>query len=303
MDGKSIALDARAAQSDSRNVAPAGAVFLAHADNDETLIRLWLDGRPETTQRAYRADVRSLLAHVAKPLAAVTLGELQTYAGSLADLAPASRHRKLAATKSLYAFGHKLGYLPFDTARVLQLPRLKDRLAERIVTEAEARRLIDLEPNPRNQAALRLMYGCGLRISEVCGLLWRDLKGTKTGGQITVHGKGGKTRIVLVQPKLWRLLAALKRGAGPDEPVLRSRADGLLDASACHRIVKAAAKRAGLPDSFSAHWLRHAHASHSLDHGAPIHVLQGSLGHGSLTTTTRYVHARPGDGSALYLPE
>ena len=72
-------------------------------------------------------------------------------------------------------------------------------------------------------------------------------------------------------------------------------------ASACpYRVVKAA-KRAGLSAEVSAHWLRHAHASHSLDRGAPIHLVQQTLGHASVATTGRYLHARPTDSSARYL--
>jgi integrase/recombinase XerD len=68
-----------------------------------------------------------------------------------------------------------------------------------------------------------------------------------------------------------------------------------------HRIVKRAAARAGLPANFSAHWYRHAHASHALDAGAPSHVVQAVLGHASLAMTGRYAHARPCDSSAFYL--
>jgi integrase/recombinase XerD len=280
----------------------AAQVSLAQADNDETLTRLWLHGRPATTAAAYSRDAGALLAHVAKPLRAVTLGDLQDYASSLSGLAPASQARKIAACKSLIAFAHKLGYLPFDTARPLHTPRLKDTLAERIITEAEAQRLIALEPNPRNQALLRLLYSCGLRISEACGLCWRDLKGAKSGGQATVFGKGGKTRAVLIQAKLWRLLQALKRDAGPDDPVFRGQRGGL-DRSGAHRICKAAGKRAGLDPRLSAHWLRHASASHALDNGAPVHVVQQSLGHASLATTTRYSHARPSESVSQYIQE
>lgn len=281
----------------------ASPVAPVHADNDETLVRLWLHGRPETTRSAYSRDAGALLAHVGKPLRSVTLGELQDYAASLAHLAPASQARRLAAAKSLCAFAYRLGYLRYDLARPLQLPRLRDRLAERIVSEAEVSRLIALEPNARNHALLRLLYSCGLRISEACGLCWRDLKGAKSGGVAAVHGKGSKTRHVLVPPKLWRMLAALKDGAEPEHPVFRSRSGGPLDRSGAHRIVKAAAKRAGLPDAFSAHWCRHASASHAMDHGAPAHVVQASLGHASLSTTSRYVHARPTEGVGSYLPE
>ena len=65
--------------------------------------------------------------------------------------------------------------------------------------------------------------------------------------------------------------------------------------------MKAAAIRTGLDPAVSAHWLRHAHVSHALDRGAPAHLLQATVGHSSLATTSRYAHARPGDSSARYL--
>jgi integrase/recombinase XerD len=70
-----------------------------------------------------------------------------------------------------------------------------------------------------------------------------------------------------------------------------------------HRAVRAAAKRAGLKPGVSPHWLRHSHASHALDRGAPPQVVQKNLGHASLATTTGYLHSRRGDHSANYLPE
>ena len=273
------------------------------ASSDNHLVELWLHGRPASTRSAYVADVRTLVAHLGRPFRSTTIGDLQSWAETLEPLKPASRARKLAAIKSLFGYGHRIGYLHFDVAAPLLLPKVKDQLSERILGEADIQRLLQLEPNARNNALLRLLYAGGLRISEVCDLCWRDLKGTKTGAVATVFGKGGKTRPVLVQPKLWRVLSALRAQAGPDDPVFRSERGGKLDRSAVHRLVKAAAARAGLPDDVSAHWLRHAHASHALDHCAPPHVLQSSLGHASLVTTTRYVHVRPGDGSAKYLPE
>ena len=288
--------------------AAAATLVPVQVESDAVLLRLWLEGRPAATRQAYGRDAGVFLGHVGKGVGAVTLADLQDFARTLDRLAPASQARRLAALKSLFKFAHRLGYVAFDVGQPLRLPKLRDALAARIVTEAEALRLIGLEPNPRNHALLRLLYATGLRVSELCGLRWADLSAArggaaKAGGQATVFGKGGKTRAVLVAPKLWRQLAALRRDAGPEAAVFRSKAGGALDRSQVHRIVKAAAKRAGLPPGLSAHWLRHAHASHALDHGAPLHVLQASLGHGSLTTTTRYVHARPGDGSARYLPE
>lgn len=78
---------------------------------------------------------------------------------------------------------------------------------------------------------------------------------------------------------------------------------GHLDRTQVYRIVKAAASRAGIEGNVSPHWLRHAHASHSLDRGAPLHLVQATLGHSSVATTERYLHARPNDSSAMYLPD
>jgi integrase/recombinase XerD len=162
--------------------------------------------------------------------------------------------------------------------------------------------MLALKADPRNQVLLTLLYGAGLRISEPCGLKWRDLAERENGaGQVTIYGKGGKTRVVLVSEATWKLLAELRGDAGPDAPVFRSRKGGHLDPSAVHRIVKAAAERAGLSAEVSAHWLRHGHASHSLERGAPIHLVQATLGHASVATTGRYLHARPTDSSARYL--
>jgi site-specific recombinase XerD len=266
------------------------------------LIGLWLDGRPPHTRRAYASDVAGLQRHVGKPLAAVTLGDLQTWSGSFADLAPASRARRIGAAKSLLSFSERIGYLRFNVGAALRAPPIKNVLAERILDEADVIRLIVLERDPRNHALLRLGYIAGLRISEICGLRCRDLK-TRSGGagQITVFGKGGKTRIVLLPAAMWRELVALRGEAAGDDPVFRSVRGGPLDPSQVHRIVKAAAKRADLPATVSAHYLRHAHVSHALDRGAPAHLVQATVGHSDLRTTSRYAHAKPNESSATYL--
>jgi site-specific recombinase XerD len=278
------------------------AAYTERAASDETLIRLWLDGRSPHTRRAYGADVRSLLATAGKPIAALTLPDLQAWTESLGALAPASRARKIGAVKSLLSFGERTGYLPFNVGAALRVPPVKNVLAERILEENDVIRLIALEPDRRNHALLRLGYIAGLRISELCGLRWRDAKRRAAGGgQITIFGKGGKTRVVLLPASMWRELAALRGEAPEDDPVFRSGKGGTLHPSQIHRIVKQAAARSGLPRAVSAHWLRHAHCSHALDRGAPAHLVQATVGHSDLRVTSRYAHARPGDSSANYL--
>ncbi len=271
------------------------------AERDEQLLALWLFDRPEETRRAYAGDVRGFFAHTGRPVQATTLGDVQGFVSSLAGLAPASRGRKLSAVKSLFGFAHRLGYVPFNVAAPMRQPAVKHALAERIVVEADVHRLLALEPDLRNRALLTVLYIGGVRIGEAASLCWRDAQPRDDAGQLTVFGKGGRTRAVLLPRTTWALLAALRGEAAPDAPMFRSRRGGWLDASQVHRIVKAAAKRASLPPGVSAHWLRHAHASHALDRGAPIHLVQATLGHASVATTGRYLHARPSDSSAKYL--
>jgi integrase len=146
---------------------------------------------------------------------AVTLGDLQAFAAGLeaAGLAPASRRLTLAAVKSLLAFGQRVGYLRFDVGAAVKLPPVKDALAERILDREAVLRLIDREPDARNRAVRRLLYAGGLRVSEACALRWRDLQPRDDVGQVTLYGKGGKTRVVLLSPATWRVLLALPGAA------------------------------------------------------------------------------------------
>lgn len=272
------------------------------AENDNQVIAMWLHGRPETTQRAYAYEVKTLMAVVVKPLTQITLGDLQGYFDGLSELAPATRSRSINAVKSLFRFAQRIGYLRFNPCAAILSPKIKNTLAERILNESQVHRLISLEPSNRNRVLLRLLYASGMRVSEICGLTWKDCQERGESGQITVYGKGGKTRVVLLSPETWADLMTLPKGSSPDSPLFTSRkGKGHLSPVQVHRIVKDASERAGIEAGVSPHWLRHAHASHSLDRGCPVHLVQATLGHCSLATTSRYVHARPDDSSARYL--
>src|SRR5262245_39171973 len=94
-----------------------------------------------------------------------------------------------------------------------------------------------LEPSRRNRAMLRLAYAAGLRVSELVGLRWRDVVERGDAGQVTVLGKGGKTRALLLSAATWAELVALRGAAGADGPVFRSRRGGHLDPAPAWRIV------------------------------------------------------------------
>lgn len=273
------------------------------ADNDEQLIELWLHGRPKNTQRAYRREVQRFLDAVDKPIRSIKLIDIQQYTDNIPPcLKESSVKRALSAIKSLFAFGFRLGYLSFDIGRAMKLPTFRDELADRILSETDVLRIISLEPQPRNRALLLTLYAGGFRVSEVCSLKWRHLQERDSAGQITVFGKGGKTRTVLMPQSAWEALQKLESNPSPEAPVFRSRKKGHLDESAVWRIVRKASERAGIDKNVSCHWFRHAHASHALDRGCPIHLVQASLAHSSISTTGKYLHARPTDSSGNYLP-
>lgn len=165
--------------------------------------------------------------------------------------------------------------------------------------------MIALEPQQRNKAILKLLYYGTLRVGELVALTWTDMVERPEGGQLTVYGKGGKTRFVLLPQPVWEDLSRLRGTASDSDPVFRSRKQkhgGHLDPSHINKVVKAAALRAGIQKKVSPHWLRHCHASHALDRNAPPHLIRDTLGHSSLATTSRYLKGRPKESSAKFLP-
>ena len=286
------------------NTYPA-AVMPSQADSDQQLITLWLKSHTsEHTRRAYTADVQRLLEHTGgKSLATTTLADLQGFAESLIDseLSASSRKRTINAIKSLLSFGQKIGYLPFNVGAALKAPKPKNTLAQRILTEAEVHAMIALTTKRRDQVLLRLLYASAGRVSEVCALTWQDAQASGDSGQVTLFGKGDQTRAVLLSKATWQALTSLRGDAKPTDPVFVSRKGGHLDESQAWRIVRAAARRAGITGNVSPHWLRHSHATHALDRGATATLVRDTLGHASLSTTSMYAHARPSDSSALHL--
>ena len=275
------------------------------SSRDSKIVDLWLEKHPSPhTRGCYQRDSERLLNHAKKPLARITLGDLQSFAQSLtsAGLAPISRARTLAAVKSLFGFCCRMRYLPANPAAELALPSYEQRLAERIVGEEDVTRMLQADAGPRDRVLLRLLYAAGLRVSEACGLRWRNLCPRGDAGQITVFGKNGRTRSITLPSAMWSELTGLRGAASAEDLVFPSRNGKHLDRGRVRVIVRRAAERAGVGGRLSPHWLRHAHASHALDNGAPIHLVQATLGHRSIATTSAYLHARPGDSSARFLP-
>lgn len=279
--------------------------IISRASDDAMLIEMWLHGRPLGTQVNYRRDVRALLDFTGKSLAQIALEDLQAYASRIdaQNLKGSTKRCKLNAIKSLFSFATKLNYVRFNVAAALRIPKGNSILAGRILKQIQVFKLIDKgASNPRDRALLKLLYGCGLRISEALQLSWDDFTERDSGEvQARILGKGHKLRVVLVPLQVWMEVEALRGDAPGDAPVFVSCRGKRLDRTMAHKIVKQAAAAAGISEKVSAHWLRHAHAQHALSKGAPISLVRDSLGHSNISVTNAYLESNPTDGSSNYL--
>jgi integrase/recombinase XerD len=269
---------------------------------DQELLWMWLHAKSVRTRAVYREEALKFLAWVNKPLKAVTLVDLYRYVDSRGDLASATKARIVNTLKSLFRFAHEAGYCPVNVALKLKPPKVRNHLAERLLTQQDVVRLIENATSSRNKVLLLLAYTTGLRVSEICGLKWRDLVAKQGGGQLVVQGKGGKTRYIMLPTPVWMAVERLRGTASANDPVFASRKKGgHLSRSMVMRIVRAAALKAGIDAPVSPHWLRHAHASHALERGAPLHLVQHTLGHSQIQSVAVYLHVQPMDSSARFL--
>ena len=201
--------------------------------------------------------------------------------------------RKLAAVRSLYRFLARRGAVRRNPAREVRSPRLARKLVS-FLPRDEAQVLVDArglggDARERDVAVLELLYATGLRVSELAGLdvdaLDRDAR------TVRVLGKGGKERMVPYGAPAARALDAyLGRRASDRGPVFVNGRGGRLTPRSIHTIVRRAARAAGVTRRVSPHTLRHTFATHLLDGGADLRMIQELLGHSRLSTTQRYTH-------------
>lgn len=274
-------------------------------------VRSYLDhlaierGLAANTLAAYRRDLRRYAAFLAVrdigDLGGVRAEDTSAFlAGLRTDLAASSAARTISAVRGLHAFAVREGMTESDPAREVRPPTLPRRLPKALqLTDVEAILAAAAAGEPprtlRDRALLEVLYGSGARISEAVGLDVDDLD--VPGGLVRLYGKGGKERVVpigsyareAVTAYLVRARPELAR-AGRGTPALFLNArGGRLTRQGAWGVLKIAADRAGVPaQRVSPHTLRHSFATHLLDGGADIRVVQELLGHASVTTTQVY---------------
>ncbi|MBW4935767.1 site-specific tyrosine recombinase XerD [Marinobacter sp. F4206] len=268
---------------------------------------IWLeDGLGEKTRQAYRSDLARLSAWLeeqpGKPLllAARRTDLLAWMSRGLADgVKTSTAARRLSGVRRFFRFLLREGLIVEDPTLRIDSPRLPRRLPDSL-TEEEVDALL-AEPDPevpielRDRAMLEILYGCGLRVSELTGL--RVDQVNLRQGVVRITGKGDKERLVpLGEEAVDWLLQYMKearpellRGRSCDALFPGNRPAAMTRQTFWHRI-KHYASRVGIRKHLSPHTLRHAFATHLLNHGADLRVVQMLLGHSDLSTTQIYTH-------------
>jgi len=268
---------------------------LSGATSDEQLLDLWLSGRPPASKTAYRPVALKFLQELPNGLQGATATQVLGWAESLNGM-PATVARKISTIKSLLSFGHRTGYLVFNIGLILKAPKVPDTLNERIIEEEGVEQVINAADHGRNKTLIRFLYASGVRIAEAVGLRFKDLQDFR----VTVHGKGRRTRTIMLPSTIADELRALRKKQDKDDaPIFKSLRGRQLSTRDARRIVK----RTGLEAGVKAwpHLFRHCHASHAMQSGASLILISKTLGHQNIATTSRYLHARPQDGSSRFL--
>lgn len=267
------------------------------------------------TIRNYASDLDQFLAYLARagdppPPAGIDQLLLREWLGDLyrQGLGALTIRRKLSALRSFFDSLHRQGLIPINRARLLSTPKAPHKLPE-VPTEEQTNRLLDdvaaekLErPFPaRDRAIFELLYGCGLRISELVGLTLDDYD--RSEGWLRVRGKRKKERQVPVpgkaQEALDRYLADRKAERDERAVFTNSRGVRLSDRGARGIVKLYAIVLAGDP-SLHPHSFRHAYATHLLSAGADLRAIQELLGHASLSTTQKYTQLSLTDLLRIY---
>jgi integrase/recombinase XerD len=280
-------------------------------------------GVADATIRAYRADLSDFAASRGAAARWATGPEVaQRYLAARSrrgrphdpGLAPTSLRRRAASIRGFYRFAYGDGIIGVDVAAHLDLPR-QPRLLPETLTVDEVIRLLEAaggEPEAagdttdaagirlRDRALLELLYAAGLRVSEALGLDRGDL--ALEAAYVRVVGKGDRERVVpvgevaigwLARYLAWPRAAWLAAAGDPAvaaSPVFVTPRGHRLGRQQAWLVVKHAAEAAGLDDRISPHTLRHSFATHLLEGGADLRVVQELLGHASISTTQLYTH-------------
>lgn len=261
-------------------------------------------GLTRNTAEAYVDDVNKLGAYLRSTgveLPDITLADLEQLVGELHDLgiAPRSQARIISGIKSFFKFLTTEGIIPQNPSILLESPAKGLHLPEVLTVEEIDAMIAAIDPASemaqRNRAIMEVLYGCGLRVSELVGL--RISLVFPEEGYLVVRGKGEKERVVPMSPRAIDEIAAymperarLRVNPADRDILFLNRLGSRLTRVMVFYIIKQLAKAADIRRPVSPHTLRHSFATHLLEGGANLRAIQQMLGHESISTTEVYLH-------------
>lgn len=261
-------------------------------------------GMAGNTREAYMGDVRKLLVYLAESgtkLREVTADTLRYFIGELHDLGIAERSqaRIVSGMRSFFRFLSMEDYLNPDPTELLESPKTGLHLPEVLTLEEIDAMIAAINPDKaeasRDRAMMEVLYGCGLRVSELIGLEISKIYAEE--GYLVVRGKGSKERMVPMSEAAVSALedyfedrSMLDVKPGCENTVFLNRRGRKLTRERIFQIVKSLAEDAGIRKNISPHTLRHSFATHLLEGGANLRAIQQMLGHETIATTQIYIH-------------
>jgi integrase/recombinase XerD len=268
---------------------------------DRFIDSLWLeDGLSKNTLESYRYDLKNFSIWYKKDLIEVTQSNIQEY---LAFKFPSSKSRSisrlLATLRRFYRYLLREKIIKEDPTLMIEMPKQSKTLPKSL-NEEEVENLlnapnIDQDQGLRDRAMLELLYACGLRVTELVSILLTEL--SMNDGVIRITGKGNKTRLVplgeeamsWINKYLTHARDQILKEKNSKFLFVTNRGEAMTRQTFWH-IIKKYAFAAGIQKSISPHVLRHAFATHLLNHGADLRVVQMLLGHSDISTTQIYTH-------------
>lgn len=245
-------------------------------------------GLAPNTIECYRRDIQKLLTFLEGR--ALTVELLYEFLSNL-QLASSSLGRTMISLRVFFRFLLREKLIEVDMTAYFETPKMWQLIPE-VMTQAEVERLLEIPPPSgfiglRDRALLEVLYASGLRVSELCQLKIQDV-GDEA---VRVMGKGSKERIVPIGRKAIEAVDRYLAVRENESPILfLSRNGKPLDRVLVWRMIKKRALQAGISKTISPHTLRHSFATHLLEGGAELRVIQEMLGHATIATTDRYTH-------------
>lgn len=251
------------------------------------------------TNNAYDNNLKKFCNYIGKKdLLHVTSKDIEKYIKSLNDLAPTTISNNISALKSFYNYYIKLDKISSNPCDAIKMPKLGTHLPT-YLTLNEIDKLLDISIetpfDARNKAILELMYGTGLRISEVITLEFKNIDYEEC--IVRVMGKGSKERIVPINDYA---IGSLKNYTTNYRPLLVKKTlnnylflnnhGGPMTRQGVFKMIKAESLKKGITKNISPHTLRHTFATHLLENGADLRIIQELLGHEDISTTQVYTH-------------